>query len=146
MTARMKAGAAMLALIAGGAQAQDLKFAPGEDARFNWDSFEAFGAEHDLSGQSLKIDGPWGGVDKALFESVIAYFEAAPDRPRGWPSFRSPALPPIWPHAGSLRRCRPKPPTGCVKTMPPASPGSILRPIRARMGKRRFMAFSTRSM
>ncbi len=70
------AGAAALALFAGMGQAQDLKFAPGEDARFNWDSFEALKAV-DLSGQSLKIDGSWGGVDAEMFRSVIAYFNAA---------------------------------------------------------------------
>jgi alpha-glucoside transport system substrate-binding protein len=69
-------GAAAISLLAGAAHAQDLKFAPGEDARFHWDSFEALKAT-DLKGQSLKIDGSWGGVDKELFESVIAYFEAA---------------------------------------------------------------------
>lgn len=77
MTRNLFAGAAVLALVAGQAGAQDLKFAPGEDAKFNWASYDAFKAAHDLKGQSLKIDGPWGGVDKALFESVIAYFEAA---------------------------------------------------------------------
>jgi len=74
--ARFMAGVALAALMAGGAAAQDLKFAPGEDARFTWDSFEAFKGR-DLSGQRLRIDGPWGGVDKELFESVIAYFKAA---------------------------------------------------------------------
>ena len=73
---RLLAGAAVLAATTGAISAQDLKFAPGEDARFDWKSFEDFKA-NDLKGQSLKIDGPWGGVDKALFESVIAYFEAA---------------------------------------------------------------------
>ena len=76
MNTRLLAGAAALALIAGGAFAQDLKFAPGEDARFNWASFDALKAT-DLKGQKLRIDGPWGGVDKDLFNSVVAYFEAA---------------------------------------------------------------------
>ena len=77
MTWNFLASAAVLALFAGQVAAQDLKFAPGEDARFNWASFDSFKANHDLKGQTLKIDGPWGGVDKALFETVIAYFEAA---------------------------------------------------------------------
>lgn len=77
MTRNFLASAAVLALFAGQVAAQDLKFAPGEDARFNWASFDSFKANHDLKGQTLKIDGPWGGVDKALFETVIAYFEAA---------------------------------------------------------------------
>lgn len=55
-----------------------LLYPPNSDARFNWASYAAFEAQNGgLAGQSLTIDGPWGGVDKALFESVIAYFEAA---------------------------------------------------------------------
>jgi alpha-glucoside transport system substrate-binding protein len=69
-------GAAAFALLAGAAQAQELKFAPGEDARFHWDSFEALKST-DLKGQKLTIDGSWGGIDKELFESVVAYFETA---------------------------------------------------------------------
>ena len=69
------AGGAVLALMAGGVSAQTLKFAPGEDARFNWASYDAL--KQDLTGQKITIDGPWGGVDKDLFESVVAYFEAA---------------------------------------------------------------------
>ncbi len=76
MTKHLYLGVAALALAASGAMAQDLKFAPGEDARFNWASYEAL-KSMDLKGQKLKIDGPWGGVDKELFESVVAYFEAA---------------------------------------------------------------------
>jgi alpha-glucoside transport system substrate-binding protein len=67
---------AALALLAGSAAAQDLKFAPGADARFNWASYEAL-KSMDLKGQSITILSPWLGPDKALVESVIAYFEAA---------------------------------------------------------------------
>lgn len=67
---------ATLAIAAGSVQAQDLKFTPGEDARFNWASYDALKAT-DLSGQSVSILGPWLGPDKILFESMIAYFEAA---------------------------------------------------------------------
>ncbi|AMM85522.1 ABC transporter substrate-binding protein [Martelella sp. AD-3] len=70
-------GVASLALVAGAAQAADLKFAPGEDSRFNWDSFTQFSDSHDLSGQTLTIFGPWLGPDKDLIESVLAYFEEA---------------------------------------------------------------------
>ncbi len=66
---------AALALCAGAAQAQ-MVFTPGEGG-FNWDSLEAFGAEHDLSGQTLSIFGPWRGDDQALVETVLAYFEEA---------------------------------------------------------------------
>ncbi len=77
MRATLCAGAAGLALIAGAATAQDLKFAPGEDDRFDWESYEAFAANHDYSGQSLSIEGPWTGSDKDLVESMIDYFREA---------------------------------------------------------------------
>ncbi|OSP56161.1 ABC transporter substrate-binding protein [Pseudoruegeria sp. SK021] len=70
------ASVAGLALCAGAANAQELKFAPGE-GDFNWDSLEAFAASHDFAGQQLTMTGPWTGADKALVESVIAYFEDA---------------------------------------------------------------------
>lgn len=76
MKSRFLAGAAALALLAGSAAAQDLRFPVGEGA-FNWDSLAAFDAAHDLDGQSLTIFGPWRGEDQVLFESVAAYFEAA---------------------------------------------------------------------
>lgn len=69
--------AAPLALAAGLASAQDLKFPVGEDARFNWDSYNQFAEKHDLSGQTLTIFGPWRGEDQVLVESMLAYFEAA---------------------------------------------------------------------
>ncbi|GMQ48359.1 ABC transporter substrate-binding protein [Vibrio sp. 10N] len=56
--------------------AADLKFAPGEDARFNWQSYEAL-KNMDLKGETVTIFGPWLTEDKELVESVIAYFEAA---------------------------------------------------------------------
>jgi alpha-glucoside transport system substrate-binding protein len=73
------AGAAAMAITAGmaSANAQNLIFAPGEDDRFDWDSLEAFGAAHDLQGQTLSIFGPWRSEDQALFESVLAYFTQA---------------------------------------------------------------------
>ena len=71
-------GAAVLALSVGVAQAQELKFQPGEaPERFNWASYEAFAAAHDLSGQVLEVTGPWTGNDKLLVESVLDYFRAA---------------------------------------------------------------------
>jgi len=72
----LQTGAAGLALLAGVAQAQDLRFAPGE-GDFNWGSFDSFASEHDYSGQTLNIFGPWRGDDQALAESILAYFEAA---------------------------------------------------------------------
>ncbi len=76
MRRALYAGAATIALTAGGALAQDLKFPVGE-GEFSWDSYQQFADSHDLSGQSLSITGPWTGLDKELFDSVIAYFEEA---------------------------------------------------------------------
>lgn len=69
---------ALAALVAGYASAADLKFAPGQDNRFNWASFEEFSKAHgDLKGKDLTIFGPWRGDDQILFESVLAYFSEA---------------------------------------------------------------------
>ena len=76
----MKSGlyvsAAALAMVAGGAFAQDLKFPVGEGG-FNWASYTAFDEANNLDGQSLTIFGPWRGEDQVLVESMLAYFEAA---------------------------------------------------------------------
>jgi alpha-glucoside transport system substrate-binding protein len=77
MKTRLLASAAALAVLAGSAHAQDLKFAPGEDARFNWDSFKAFDEATNLDGQTLSIFGPWRGEDQVLVETMLAYFTAA---------------------------------------------------------------------
>lgn len=69
--------AALCAAFAAPAVAQDLVFAPGEDDRFSWGSYDRFAAAHDLSGQTLSITGPWIGSDKELVESMLAYFAAA---------------------------------------------------------------------
>jgi alpha-glucoside transport system substrate-binding protein len=70
--------AAAVLMMAGQAGAQELKFPPGKDARFNWKSYDDFKAAHsDLKGQSLTIFGPWRGEDETLFTSVMAYFAAA---------------------------------------------------------------------
>ncbi|SDE07013.1 ABC transporter substrate-binding protein [Limimaricola pyoseonensis] len=70
------ASVAGLALTAGAAAAQDLKFPVGEGG-FNWDSYNQFADAHDLSGQSLTVFGPWLSGDQTLFESMLAYFEEA---------------------------------------------------------------------
>jgi alpha-glucoside transport system substrate-binding protein len=77
MKTKLYVSAAALAIIAGTASAQDLKFPVGEGA-FNWASMEEFKAAHgDLAGQELTIAGPWLGPDQELVESMLAYFEAA---------------------------------------------------------------------
>ncbi|MFC3167284.1 ABC transporter substrate-binding protein [Paracoccus fontiphilus] len=68
---------AMVALVAGGAQAQ-LVIEKGSDDRINWKSLEDFAAAHaDLKGQSVTILAPWLGADQELFTSITAYFEDA---------------------------------------------------------------------
>ncbi|MDX3926350.1 MAG: ABC transporter substrate-binding protein [Shinella sp.] len=69
--------AAAVALLAGGANAAELKFKPGEDSKFNWGSYEEFRKNNDLKGQTLTIFGPWRGEDQALAESVLDYFREA---------------------------------------------------------------------
>ena len=69
--------AAILAISAAGAPAQDLTFPIGEDGAFNWASYEEFAANNDLSGQTLEITGPWVGADGDLFESILNYFREA---------------------------------------------------------------------
>ncbi|MFV1876749.1 ABC transporter substrate-binding protein [Nioella sp.] len=77
MKKSLLAGAAALALTAGMAQADGhMMFAPGDGA-FNWDSYEAFAGDNDLSGQTLSITGPWIGADAELVESILVYFEEA---------------------------------------------------------------------
>jgi alpha-glucoside transport system substrate-binding protein len=67
-----------VALLASSALSADLKFAPGEDAKFNWQSYDDFKkANSALSGQTLTIFGPWRGDDEALFRTVLGYFSEA---------------------------------------------------------------------
>jgi alpha-glucoside transport system substrate-binding protein len=76
MKTRFFTSAAALALMAGTAQAQDLVFPIGEGG-FNWDSYESFASEHDYSGETVTISGPWVGDDLDLVTSMLAYFEEA---------------------------------------------------------------------
>ncbi|MFZ1470796.1 MAG: ABC transporter substrate-binding protein [Paracoccaceae bacterium] len=76
MKTNLVVSVAVLALSAGGAIAQDLKYPVGEGA-FNWDSYNAYDAANNLDGQTLTIFGPWRGEDQVLVESVLAYYSAA---------------------------------------------------------------------
>ena len=68
---------AAVALMAGAAHADNhLLFAPGEGS-FNWDSYNAFAAANDFSGQELTMTGPWTGEDDKLVNNMLAYFEEA---------------------------------------------------------------------
>jgi alpha-glucoside transport system substrate-binding protein len=66
-------GAALAALAFAAPASAELKFPPGEDARFHWDNFEAL-KQVDLKGETLSIFGPWRGEDEALVRSVLDYF------------------------------------------------------------------------
>ncbi len=76
MKTRLIVSTGVLALIAGGAFAQDLKFPVGEGA-FNWDSYKAFDEATNLEGQEITMFGPWRGEDQVLVETMLAYFTAA---------------------------------------------------------------------
>jgi len=81
MTKKLLAVLLVIALVAmlsvTAVTAQDELVLPIGEGDLNWDSFEAFADEYDLSGQTLTIIGPWLTVDEELFESVVAYFEEA---------------------------------------------------------------------
>ncbi len=76
MKTTLLASAVALAVSATSSFAADLKFKPGADDTFNWQSYEEL-QKVDLKGETITISGPWLGPDKALIESVIAYFEEA---------------------------------------------------------------------
>ena len=61
-------GVALSALALTAPALAELKFKPGEDARFNWANFDEL-KKVDLKGETLSIFGPWRGEDEASFES-----------------------------------------------------------------------------
>jgi alpha-glucoside transport system substrate-binding protein len=72
-------GVSAAALVAAAAPAlgdSHLLFAPGEGP-FSWDSYEAFAADHDLSGETVRVTGASTGEDKTKLENLFAYFEEA---------------------------------------------------------------------
>ena len=64
-----------LATLSGAASASGLKFDKA-DNRFSWDSLSKF-ESMDLSGKTIRFDGPWIDGDEANLRTVIAYFEEA---------------------------------------------------------------------
>ncbi|MBK8455780.1 MAG: carbohydrate ABC transporter substrate-binding protein [Phyllobacteriaceae bacterium] len=71
-------GVAALALAVAAPASAELMFKPGEDARFNWKSFEDFKAANAaLKGQTLTMFGPWRGEDEKLVQSILDYFRDA---------------------------------------------------------------------
>jgi alpha-glucoside transport system substrate-binding protein len=69
-------GAALGAMLASSPALAELKFAPGEDGRFNWANYEDL-KKVDLKGETLTIFGPWRGDDEILVQSVLDYFREA---------------------------------------------------------------------
>ena len=69
-------GVALAALAVASPASAQLKFAPGEDARFTWSNYEDL-KKVDLKGETLSIFGPWRGEDEALVRSVLDYFSTA---------------------------------------------------------------------
>lgn len=74
MTRNLLAGAAVLALAAGSALAQDDLIVPIGEGAFDWESFQEFEDEWDLQGAEVTIFGPWLGVDQEALENVLDYF------------------------------------------------------------------------
>ena len=66
-------GVALAALALATPASAELKFKPGEDARFHWENFEEL-KKVDLKGETLSIFGPWRGEDEALVRSMLDYF------------------------------------------------------------------------
>ncbi len=76
MKFRLALGVATLALALTTPAMAELKFKPGEDARFNWANFEEL-KKVDLKGETLSIFGPWRGDDEAHIQVVLEYFREA---------------------------------------------------------------------
>ena len=69
-------GAALSVLAFTAPASAELKFKPGEDARFHWDNLDEL-KKVDLKGETLSVFGPWRGEDEALVRSVLDYFVEA---------------------------------------------------------------------
>ena len=76
MKFRLALGVATLALALTTPALSELKYKPGEDARFNWANFEEL-KKVDLKGETLSIFGPWRGDDEAHIQVVLEYFREA---------------------------------------------------------------------
>jgi alpha-glucoside transport system substrate-binding protein len=65
-----------LTLLLAGPAFAELKFKPGEDARFHWADFDEL-KKVDLKGETLTVFGPWRGDDEHLAQSILDYFREA---------------------------------------------------------------------
>ena len=64
-------------LLAGGiVSAQESMIFPVGEGIFNWSDLEAF-EMMDLSGEEIRVFGPWLGSEREVFDSILAYFEDA---------------------------------------------------------------------
>ncbi len=76
MKLRLAASIAALALFCAAPASAELKFKPGEDARFTWANLDEL-KKVDLKGETLTIFGPWRGDDEKLVNSILDYFREA---------------------------------------------------------------------
>jgi alpha-glucoside transport system substrate-binding protein len=63
-------------VLVSGAYAADLKYKPGEDAKFTWANLDDL-KKVDLKGETLTIFGPWRGDDETHVQVVLEYFRQA---------------------------------------------------------------------
>jgi len=66
-------GAALAALFIATPALAELKYKPGEDAKFNWSNFEDL-KKVDLKGETLTVFGPWRGDDETHVQVVWNIF------------------------------------------------------------------------
>jgi alpha-glucoside transport system substrate-binding protein len=69
-------GAALAAIFVTTPALAELKYKPGEDAKFTWANFDDL-KKVDLKGETLTIFGPWRGDDETHVQVVLEYFREA---------------------------------------------------------------------
>ncbi len=69
-------GAALAAIFVTTPALAELKYKPGEDAKFTWANFDEL-KKVDLKGETLTVFGPWRGDDETHVQVVLEYFREA---------------------------------------------------------------------
>ena len=69
-------GAALAAIFVSTPALAELKYKPGEDAKFTWANLDEL-KKVDLKGETLTIFGPWRGDDETHVQVVLEYFREA---------------------------------------------------------------------
>ncbi len=69
-------GAALAAIFVSTPALAELKYKPGEDAKFTWANLDEL-KKLDLKGETLTIFGPWRGDDETHVQVVLEYFREA---------------------------------------------------------------------